>query len=62
MNYRQLAEQVFLMTDARRLMREAGLPLPPGADSGSHRITVMGKVFDPARPEAYLRSFAIRRT
>ena len=26
------------------------------------RITVMGKVFDPARPEAYLRSFAIRRT
>ena len=61
-NYRQLAEQVFLMTDARRLMREAGLPLPPGADSGSHRITVMGKAFDPARPEAYLRSFAIRRT
>ena len=59
-NYRQIAEQVFLLTDARRHMEALG-QIPPGG-SAFPKFTIMGKVFDPAQPERYLNSFAIRRT
>jgi nitrate/nitrite transport system substrate-binding protein len=39
-------------------MKEAGLT-PPTATSKS--FSVMGKAFDPAKPEEYLNSFAIKR-
>jgi nitrate/nitrite transport system substrate-binding protein len=58
-NYRQIAEQVFLLTDAKRTMRQLGMPVPEGG--GYPRFTIMGKVFDPARPDAYVDSFAIKR-
>jgi nitrate/nitrite transport system substrate-binding protein len=58
-DYRQIAEQVFLATDAAKLMREAGLA-PPSTTSKT--TVVMGKTFDPAKPEAYIESFAIRRS
>ena len=57
-DYKAVAEQVFLATDTAKLMREAGLT-PPAATSKS--FMVMGKTFDPARPEEYIKSFAIRR-
>lgn len=57
-NYRQIAERVFLLTDARRQMKALGLP---SADSPSPKFTIMGKVFDPDRAEAYVASFPIRR-
>jgi nitrate/nitrite transport system substrate-binding protein len=39
-------------------MKEAGLT-PPAATSKT--FSVMGKPFDPSRPEDYLKSFAIKK-
>jgi nitrate/nitrite transport system substrate-binding protein len=39
-------------------MKEVGLT-PPTATTKS--FSVMGKVFDPAKPEDYVKSFAIKR-
>ncbi len=58
-NYRQVAEKVFLATDARKRLQEIGLPAPA---SDYAKYTIMGKVFDPAKPEQYLKSFKISRT
>ncbi len=58
-DYQAVAKQVFLATDAAKLMREAGLE-PPAATTKS--FSVMGKVFDPSKPDDYIRSFAIKRT
>ena len=57
-DYAKVAREVFLATDAARLMKEAGLK-PPAATT--KKITVMGKEFDPAKPDAYVASFAIKR-
>lgn len=57
-SYAQIAEQVFLATDAARVMRELGLA-PPDTTSKHH--VIMGKTFDPRTPDAYLESFTIRR-
>jgi len=57
-DYKKVAEQVFLATDAARLMRDAGLT-PPASAMKKHII--MGREFDPANPDAYVSSFAIRR-
>lgn len=58
-DYKQIAEQVFLATDARTRLREMGLSAP---DSNYENATIMGKVFNPDQPKAYLESFSIRRT
>ncbi|MEI2417965.1 CmpA/NrtA family ABC transporter substrate-binding protein [Orrella sp. JC864] len=58
-DYQKVASEVFLATDARRLMREAGLEAPEADTKG---FSVMGKPFDAAQPEAYLQSFKIRRS
>ena len=57
-DYQKIAREVFLATDATRLMKEAGFA-PPAA---TKKIEVMGKPFNPAQPEAYLKSFAIQRS
>ncbi|MCU0969692.1 MAG: ABC transporter substrate-binding protein [Rubrivivax sp.] len=57
-NYRQIAEQVFLLTDAKKYMKELGQPVPDGA---YRKFSVMGKEFDPAKPADYLKSFPIHR-
>jgi nitrate/nitrite transport system substrate-binding protein len=57
-DYAAVAKQVFLATDTAKFMKEAGLT-PPTATS--KKFTVMGKEFDPAKAEAYLDSFAIKR-
>ncbi len=57
-NYRQVAEKVFLLTDAKKYMAQAGFRPPEGA---YRKFKVMGKEFDPARPEDYVRSFAISK-
>ncbi len=56
--WRDVAEQVFLATGASEQMRAQGLSVPASAYK-SH--TIMGKTFDPADPEAYVQSFAIKR-
>jgi nitrate/nitrite transport system substrate-binding protein len=58
-NYRQIAEQVFLLTDARKQMKALGMA---GEAPGAYpKFSVMGKAFDPAQPDAYVASFAIKR-
>ena len=57
-DYASVAQQVFLATDAAKAMRDLGMAVPASA-SRSHRI--LGRDFDPAQPEAYLNSLAIRR-
>jgi nitrate/nitrite transport system substrate-binding protein len=58
-NYRQIAEQVFLLTDARKQMAALDMKPPAGAYP---KFTIMGKVFDPEKADAYVSGFAIRRT
>lgn len=58
-DYQKVANEVFLATDALRLMREAGLTPPADA---ANTFSVMGKPFDPTQPEAYLAGFKIRRS
>jgi nitrate/nitrite transport system substrate-binding protein len=57
-NYRQIAEKVFLLTDAKKHMKELGQPVPEGAYK---KFKVMGREFDPAKPADYLKSFPIRK-
>ena len=56
--YRQIAEQVFLVTDARKHMAQLEMKAPA---SSYTRFKVMGKEFDPTQPEKYLASFAIKK-
>jgi len=58
LDYAAVAAQVLDATDARRAMRELGQTAPTEDSKG---FAVMGKAFDPAQPQAYLDSFAIRR-
>ena len=58
-DYQKVAQEVFLATDARRLMKEAGIAAPAVNSRG---FSVMGKAFDPSKPKEYLESFKIRRT
>ncbi|MFM9846065.1 MAG: CmpA/NrtA family ABC transporter substrate-binding protein [Hyphomicrobiaceae bacterium] len=57
-DYKQVARQVFLATDAARLMKEAGLT-PPATTTKT--FVIMGKTFDPEKPAEYIESFAIKR-
>jgi nitrate/nitrite transport system substrate-binding protein len=57
-NYKQVAEKVFLLTDAKKHMKALGQPVPDGAYK---KFKVMGKEFDPAKPDDYLKSFAISK-
>jgi nitrate/nitrite transport system substrate-binding protein len=58
-DYKQIAEKVFLITDARKHMKDLGQTVPPGGNYIKHKI--MGKEFDAAKPEEYLKSFAIQK-
>ena len=57
-DYKQIAEKVFLITDAKKHMKEIGGTPPEGAYP---KFTLMGKVFDPAKPDDYVKSFAINK-
>ena len=57
--YADVAKQVYLATDTTKLMKEVGLT-PPASTSKS--FVVMGKTFDPSKPEEYIKSFKIKRT
>jgi nitrate/nitrite transport system substrate-binding protein len=57
-DYNKVAQEVYLATDTAKLMKEVGLT-PPQATSKS--FVVMGKTFDPAKPEDYIKSFKIKK-
>lgn len=54
-DYQKLAQEVFLLTDAKKQMQAMGYEF-----SEEKSITVMGKPFDPSRPNEYISSFPIR--
>jgi nitrate/nitrite transport system substrate-binding protein len=58
-NYKAIAEKVFLATDARKRMAELGQKAPATSYA---KFKVMGKEFDPASPEKYLASFKIKKS
>jgi nitrate/nitrite transport system substrate-binding protein len=51
-DYKALAQQVMLATDAKRLMEEQGAAAPA---IGFRKEIIMGKEFDSSRPEQYLK-------
>ena len=57
-DYAAVARNVMLATDARREMTALGLAAP---EANTKSFVVMGKPFDPATPDAYVNSFAIRK-
>ena len=57
-DYKAVAEQVYLATDTRKVMADMGLAPP---ETAYKSFAVMGKTFDPAKPEDYLASFKIRK-
>jgi nitrate/nitrite transport system substrate-binding protein len=58
-DYQSIARQVYLATDCEKVMRSLGYPVP---NSTNKNYVIMGKTFDHTQPEAYINSFAIRRT
>ena len=57
-DYKQVAEKVFLLTDAKKQMKALDQKVPDGAYP---KFSIMGKEFDPTKPDAYLKSFAISK-
>lgn len=57
-DYKAVAEQIYLATDTRKLMAEMGLT-PPASSYKS--FSVMGRAFDPEKPDDYLAGFKIRK-
>ncbi|HEX9871264.1 MAG TPA: CmpA/NrtA family ABC transporter substrate-binding protein [Candidatus Tectomicrobia bacterium] len=55
-DYKKVAEQVYLAAECDKLSRELGYA---AHDRTYTTHTIMGQVFDPEKPEAYVRSFAI---
>jgi nitrate/nitrite transport system substrate-binding protein len=58
-DYAKVAADVYLATDTANMMKEMGLTPP---DPSKKTIVVMGKAFDPAKPNEYVDSFAIKRS
>ncbi|MGU3538008.1 CmpA/NrtA family ABC transporter substrate-binding protein [Methylobacterium sp. A54F] len=57
-DYAAVARQVYLATDAAKLMKQDGFAAP---ETTTKTFVVMGKTFDPAKPKEYLDSFKIKR-
>ncbi len=57
-DYKKVAEQVFLVTDARKYMAQIEMKAPAASYA---RFKVMGKEFDASSPGKYLASFAIKK-
>ena len=49
--YKDIAEKVYLLTDAKKYMAEVGMTPPKET---TKKFKVMGKEFDPAKADAYV--------
>ncbi len=58
-DYKKIAEQVFLAGECKEMMESKGYKAP---STTYKKHVIMGKEFDPSKPEEYLKSFAIKRT
>ena len=59
LQWRDVAQQVFLAAGAESKMKGLGIQTPPNP---YRSYQIMGKTFDPADPDGYVASFPIRRT
>jgi nitrate/nitrite transport system substrate-binding protein len=57
-DYKTVAEQIYLATDTRKVMAEMGLTPPKDSYKS---FSVMGKPFDPTKPDDYVASFKIKK-
>jgi nitrate/nitrite transport system substrate-binding protein len=57
-NYKQIAEKVFLLTDAKKRMKELDQKVPEGAYP---KFKIMGREFDPGKAAEYAKSFPISK-
>jgi nitrate/nitrite transport system substrate-binding protein len=57
-DYKGVAEQIYLAADTAKVMKEMGLTPPASAYKS---FQVMGKTFDPEKPKEYLASFKIKK-
>jgi nitrate/nitrite transport system substrate-binding protein len=58
-DYRTIAEQVFLASECKDIMAAEGYTAP---EATYKKHVILGKEFDPAKPEEYLQSFSIKRS
>ncbi|MBF0256775.1 MAG: nitrate ABC transporter substrate-binding protein, partial [Gammaproteobacteria bacterium] len=58
-DYQKIAEQVYLAADAAKTMKDLGYEPPTKT---YQNYVIMGKEFDYTQPEAYINSFAIRKS
>ncbi|WP_316175492.1 CmpA/NrtA family ABC transporter substrate-binding protein [Bradyrhizobium sp. SZCCHNRI1073] len=57
-DYKAVAEQIYLATDTRKVMTDMGLTPPKDSYKS---FSVMGKPFDPTKPDDYVASFKIKK-
>ncbi len=57
-DYKKIAEEVFLASECGEAMKKLGYPVPT---TTYEKHVIMGKTFDPDKPEEYLKSFTISR-
>ncbi len=57
-DYKQIAEKVFLLTDAKKRMKELDQKY---TDTAYPKFKIMGREFDPAKASEYAKSFSIRK-
>jgi nitrate/nitrite transport system substrate-binding protein len=58
-DYKKVAEQVFLAAECKEMMEAEGYKAP---SETYKKHVIMGREFDPTKPEQYVQSFAIKRT
>jgi nitrate/nitrite transport system substrate-binding protein len=61
-NYQKIAEEVYLASGCREVMNSLGYKTAAQNSTKHNFLLGKTKVFDPAKPEDYVKSFAIRRT
>jgi len=61
-NYQKIAEEVYLASGCREVMKSLGYKAPSQNSTKHNFLLGKTKVFDPTKPEEYVKSFAIRRT
>ncbi|MDE2185637.1 MAG: nitrate ABC transporter substrate-binding protein [Thiomonas sp. 13-66-29] len=55
-NYKGIAEKIYLATDARKAMKQLGMEAP---SRNMENYAILGELFDPLQPERYLRSLPV---
>jgi nitrate/nitrite transport system substrate-binding protein len=60
-NYQKIAKEVYLAPECREVMKSLGYKAPAQNSTKHNFLLGKTKVFDPTKPDEYVKSFAIRR-